>query len=141
MTNALHNRILNLTSEIEGCLESISNTRNGAGKVRECIDNTKTAQDDYLGKLKASIQKLAAVQLEAKALLVPLPPYQGRGLRRGRGRQGTMPPSLPLPCPSMGGAPGTSRGRAPSACLKRTFPQLSLGSGSSGTWTGNAHRG
>ena len=43
MLDGLRNRLLNLSSEIVGCLESISNTNNGPGKVRECIDATKTA--------------------------------------------------------------------------------------------------
>ena len=40
MMDGLRNRVLHQTTEIMGCLESITNTDNAVGKVKECIENT-----------------------------------------------------------------------------------------------------
>ena len=82
MMDGLHNCILHQTTEILAYLGGITNSNNAVGKVQECIDNTQLAQDNYLERLKAAVNKLATVQLEAEALLVPLPPSLRREWRR-----------------------------------------------------------
>ena len=74
LLDGLRNRILQQTTDLLSCLEGITNTENPTGKVEECIENSKQAQESYLERLKAAVNKLAVVQLESSSLLEPLPP-------------------------------------------------------------------
>ena len=79
MLDGLRNRIIHQTTEILSYLEGITNQDNTAGKVQECIEQTQLAQDSYLERLKAAVNRLAVVQLEAESLLAPAAPPTGDG--------------------------------------------------------------
>ena len=87
MLDGLRNHIGHQTTEILSYLEGITNQDNTVGKVQECIENMQLAQDSYLERLKAAVNKLATVQLEAESLLVPPAPPTGDGGEGGAPEQ------------------------------------------------------
>ena len=127
MLDGLRNRILHQTTELLSCLEGITNQENARGKVQECIDNTQQAQDSYLERLKAAVNRLATVQLEAASLLsqwmrLKVAPLQ----QQQQQEQKVEPHKQQQHSPGMRGALGMFRGRAPPESWRRTSPLLSL---------------
>ena len=94
------------TTEILSYLEGITNQENAAGQVKECIEQTQLAQDSYLERLKAAVNRLAVVQLEAESLLAPAAPPTG---------DGDAPQQADAPLARYNGGPNISAGKDPRA--------------------------